>query len=109
MTLTNTGVVLKYLVAASGWFWTTRTVVRLAGTGGAGGSGFAAGVLGLALAFALSAFFGDEFAADGDGEEEGGEAERADEDEGGDVHVYLAPLCEVECPRGAGRAFRRWR
>ena len=61
-------------------------------------------MLGVALVFAVSAFFGDEFAADGGGEEDGDEAEETDEDEGGDIHKCLALPGEVESSRDVARA-----
>jgi hypothetical protein len=59
------------------------------------GSGLAAYVLMLTLAFEALAFSCEELAADGDGEQESGEAEEGDEDEGGDVHARSAGGAEV--------------
>ena len=57
---------------------------------GKGGSGFAARAAELALLLAAHPFAGAELAADVDGEEEGGGAEGADEDDGGYVHTLQA-------------------
>jgi hypothetical protein len=59
------------------------------------GSVSAAVVLGLALLFAALALFGEEVAADVQGQEEGDEAEEADEDDGGDVHTGSAGGAQV--------------
>ena len=61
----------------------------------AGGSGFAAGVLGLAFLFAALVLLFTEVAADVHGDEEGDDAEAGDEDGGGDVHVRSAGGAEV--------------
>lgn len=65
------------------------------------GSALAARVVGRALFFAALAFFGEKFATDVDGDDEGDDAEAADEDDGEGVHECVAPLCEVKSSRGA--------